>query len=524
MTELCVIPKPLECCAGQGRFSFAHDVEIVADQDDDASQALAELMCSEMTEAASGTVSLVSEDQPGSQACRIRLRIEPQATPPGREGYELTVEPAGISLRAHEAAGLFHGWKTLRLMLHDAKDNAGGKSPFSLACCRIVDRPRFSWRGFMLDSSRVFQPVERVKRVIDVMACLKLNVFHWHLTDDQVWTIESKKYPRLNGATWWRRGGQGRSSYYGRDEIREIVAYAKQRFITVVPEIEMPGHCNCVLTEYPELSCAGKPVEGVFGAKGDTPAEVAERLPYCIGKSETIEFLKGILADTAELFDAPFIHIGGDERPRGQWENCPHCNALLKKLRLRDEDQLQNWFMDQMAQFVHDELGRKTVAWAENLKDGCPRGQIVQGWRGTEVEDALALGAEVVNSLNNYTYFDYPQTDQEQEIFCEWMCLLTLAKVYEFDPVPAGTPTEKASLVLGTEGALWTSFVPDEVTLYHQMMPRLVALAEVAWSSRENRDFADFRTRLEALQERLEMMGLWPNVTKPDFTGIFPSR
>lgn len=523
MKEFCVIPKPVDFCGGQGCFRLESNVEIGVEGCDDGVAELAERIAAYLASFVSGTIRIACCDQPTGDASSIRLILDRQDDSLGKEGYVLSVEPGEISLRACETAGLFYGWQTLRLMLQGAhKESSYG---VSVPCCRIADQPRFSWRGFMLDSSRVFQPVDRVKRILDLMASLKLNVLHWHLTDDQVWTIESKKYPRLSGATWWRHGGEGKSPYYTQDEIRDVVAYAKQRFITVVPEIEMPGHCNCVLKEYPEFSCVGKPVEGIDGGRGDTPAEVTERLPYCIGKEETTTFLREILAETAELFDSPYIHIGGDERPPERWENCSHCNALLKKLDLRDEDQLQNWFMDQMAQFVHNELGRKTVAWAENLKDGYPKGQIVQGWRGTEAQDALALGAEVVNSLNDHTYFDYPQTEQEQGIFCEWMLLLTLEKVYEFDPIPAGTPDEKASLVLGTEAALWTSFVPDEMTLYHQMLPRLVALAEVAWSSKGNKDFSDFQARLESLQGRLVDMGFWPTFsTKPDFTKIFPSR
>lgn len=505
-----VVPRPHAIHRDVGHIRLAKRIGICTSSDCDDLSKLAALMASEITSLTGVQLADHSAwEGPSSDVSVLRVVLSKDDAPANSEGYEVSIRPCEMYVRAMTVAGLYYGWQTLKQLIYQAftSDSADARDALAIQCIR--DQPRFAWRGLMLDSARTCQPVAVIRRIIDLMACLKLNIFHWHFTDDSRWAIESRRYPGLSGAVWGEGDDPKGATYYTQDEIRGVVQYAKDRCITVVPEIEMPGHCTCVLNQYPDYACFGKPTGSLRSGTKMPPLAVKERKPYCVGNSRCVEFLEGILGEIAELFETPYIHIGGDERPAGIWTNCPRCSGLMRQLELNDENALQNWFMRHMAHHIHERLGRTSMAWAENLGGGVPEGQIIQSWREGECEQAVSQGARVVNSLHSYTYLDYPQTMKEAEAACDWMQLLSLDKVYQFDPVPQGVSADQRSLVLGGEAAVWTTFIPDERLLYHHVLPRLLAFSEVVWSPVERRCFEDFKSRLAVVRRMLHKLGLW---------------
>ncbi|MEJ5169791.1 MAG: beta-N-acetylhexosaminidase [Fimbriimonadales bacterium] len=409
----------------------------------------------------------------------------------GEEGYELIVEPKAVSIRAPRPAGLFYGVQTLRQML---PPEAFGAEPvrggFLIRCGRVVDRPRFRWRGYLLDVGRHFRSVEYVKRTIDRLASLKMNVLHWHLTEDQGWRIEIRRYPRLTEIGAWRdQDGRRYGGFYTQREVREVVRYARERHVTVVPEIEMPGHCVAALAAYPELSCTGGPFQvanrwGVF-------ADV-----YCVGQDGTLDFLKGVLDEVLELFPSRFIHIGGDEVPKDRWRSCSRCQERIRREGLRDEHELQSWFVRQIDAYLTSK-GRRLVGWDEILEGGLAEGATVQSWRGMGgAIQAAKAGHDVIASPTSHCYLDYP------------LSAISLEKAYSFEPVPPELTEQESKHILGLEGNMWGERTPEEWDVDRQTYPRLMALAEVAWSPREARDWADFQRRLSVHRKRLHLQGV----------------
>jgi hexosaminidase len=410
----------------------------------------------------------------------------------GDEGYELTVRTNAIIISAGKPAGLFYAVQTLRQLL--PIDAQGGEA--RVPCLRVMDRPRYPWRGFMLDCSRHFMSVDFIKRTLDLMAYHKLNRFHWHLTDAQGWRLQIDKYPKLTriGAARDFDSPQREPAFYSRHDVREIVAYAKSRHITIVPEIEMPGHCDAALASYPELACDGGP--GTF----------------CAGREEVFDFLFGVLDETVEMFpDSPVIHIGGDERPKDVWGKCPRCQARMNELNITTEYELQTWFMRRITDHLKT-AGRRAVTWAVTQTDpydpkdmsDVGSAAIVQNWHGGAAF-AAKQGWDVVNSDNRFVYFDYPtQPDPTKP---KWMPVLDLEKVYSFEPAPPGLSPQESKHILGGEACLWTEFVPQE-KVDAQMFPRLLALAEVVWSQGRKTEFRDFARRVEAHMARLKQMGV----------------
>ncbi len=392
----------------------------------------------------------------------------------GGEGYELEITPAGEAhVRAETAAGRFYGEQTLRQLA------AQGPLPPG----RIVDRPRFRWRGLMLDVARHYRSVSFIKRRLDVMAVLKLNRLHLHLVDDQGWRLEIKRYPGLTDIGSRRPGQEG---FYTQDEIRELVAYAAERFITVVPEIEMPGHCLAALAAYPELSCTGGPF-AVKTSWGITPDV------YCAGNEAVFAYLENVLEEVLALFPGTFVHIGGDECLKDRWKACPKCQARMKAEGLRDEHELQSWFVRRMERWLNGR-GRRLIGWDEILEGGLAPNATVMSWRGMQGGIAAAqAGHDVIMTPASNCYLDY---DHE---------LLPLEKAYAFEPVPEAVPMER---ILGLQGNLWSEFTPTEQDVDRQVFPRLCALAEVAWSPAEKRDWADFQKRLPACLEVLRQSGV----------------
>jgi hexosaminidase len=343
----------------------------------------------------------------------------------------------------------------------------------------------------MLDASRHFQSVAFVKKVLDVMALLKLNTFHWHLVDDEGWRIESKKYPKLNeiGSYMDSLNARERNGYYTKSEIQDVIRYAKNLYINIIPEIEMPGHSLAVMKSYPELLCS-------TNVDGNT---------YCAGKNNVYSFIKNELAEVISLFKPETIHVGGDERPKGIWEKCPECKAMLTKKGLANENMLQNYFLKDICNFISTK-GVKTLAWAENIKDGIPKNQIVEGWHPGESWEAARDGYYTVNADNIYVYFDYPHSAEQKKTKPDWMPILNLEKVYSFNPTPDSLKESEKKFVIGSECALWTEQVLMS-DVQHQIFPRILGFAEVVWSPEKNKNYEDFLARVKSVQPFLYSKG-----------------
>jgi hexosaminidase len=436
----------------------------------------------------------------------------------GAEGYELTVATNSVVIRARTQAGLFYGVQTLLQLLPPEifSTNLVTDARWQIPCVHIEDWPRFKWRGLMLDVSRHFYDKSEVETVLDAMALHKLNTFHWHLTDDQGWRIEIKKYPKLTQVGAWRDGigfkldpkasmaygPDGRyGGFYTQNEIREVVKYAAARHITIVPEIEMPGHATAALTAYPQFSCTGGPFAmlnsgGIFNGIYD-PA-----------KEETFKFLDDVLTEVIQLFPGKYIHIGGDEVPKETWKHSADCQALMKREGLKNEDELQSWFTRRIEKFVSAH-GRTMIGWSEIVRGGLAQNAAVMDWIGG-AKEAASAGHDVVMTPTAYCYFDfYQSTNRAAEPRAQsWGGPIPLEKVYAFEPVPANLPPELESHILGAQGNLWTELVPNLHHAEYMVFPRMTAMAEVTWSSKESRDWDDFMRRLQIHEQRLDELGV----------------
>jgi hexosaminidase len=444
----------------------------------------------------------------------IVLRLEDLKARLGDEGYVVEVGSNGILISAAAPAGLFYGVQTLRQLLPASIERpaaSGLARSWAVPCVSVEDRPRFAWRGAMLDCSRHFFPKEFVKRWIDILALHKLNVFHWHLTDDQGWRIEIKRYPRLTDVGAWRvdredkhwnarepqRPGEAATygGFYTQDDIREIVAYAASRFVTIVPEIEMPGHAKAALAAYPEFSCSGGPFTVPPG--GYWPITDV----FCPGNEGLFEFLGNVLDEVADLFPGPFVHVGGDEVDKAEWKRCPKCQARIKAEGLGDEQELQSYFVRRIEKILNAK-GKRLVGWDEILEGGLAPQATVMSWRGTAGGIAAArAGHDVVMSPTSHCYFDYYQGDPNYEPLGIGG-FIPLAKVYAFEPVPDVLTEAEAARVLGGQANLWTEYVSRGRHAEYMMLPRLAALAEAVWTAKARRSWDDFASRVPGLLAR----------------------
>jgi hexosaminidase len=448
----------------------------------------------------------------------------------GEEGYLLTSTADGVTIRGGTAAGTFYGVQTLRqLMSPDAEQDAAGalaSGHLSVPAVDIKDKPRFGWRGALLDVSRHFASVDEVKRFLDLMALHKLNVFHWHLVDDQGWRIEIKKYPKLTSVGAWRAAspvpGQNKltdgiphGGYYTQDEIRDVVAYAAARFIQIVPEIELPGHSSAAIASYPQFGNTDSP--------GFAP-QVQEHWgvhPYLYSpKPETFAFLEDVFTEVLALFPSKFIHIGGDEAKKDQWETSPTAKAFIAANGLKDMHELQSYFIRRMEKFLSAH-GRRLVGWDEIQEGGLAPGATMMAWRDVKwAISAAREGHDVVMAPTSHTYFDYTEGTPEEEGERVGR-QLKLEKVYSYEPVAAELESQFQAHVLGAQGQLWTEHIDGEAKLQWRSFPRLSALAEVVWSPREKRNFADFKNRLPVLLARFDRMGV--NYRRPRASDDLPT-
>jgi hexosaminidase len=401
------------------------------------------------------------------------------------EGYNLFIKSNLIKITAKNGTGIFYALQSLFQLM----PTAANSNKISLPCSSIQDYPRFKWRGVHLDVSRHFFPVAFIKKYIDMLSLYKMNTFHWHLTDDQGWRIEIKKYPKLTEVAAWRKDADGITygGFYTQDQIKEVVAYAKKHYITVVPEIEMPGHALAALAAYPEYSCTGGPflVGNIWGVLEDV---------FCAGNEKTFEFLQDVLTEVFDLFPGEIIHVGGDEVPKVRWKDCIKCQTRIKTANLKDESELQSYFTQRIEKFINSK-GRKIIGWDEILEGGLAPNALVMSWRGIDGGIAAAKAKHfVVMSPGTHCYFDYNQAHYNEPKGIGGY--ITLEKVYSYEPVPDVLNNEEAKYILGAQANLWTEYISMTDHLEYMLMPRMIALSEVLWSTKESRNLKDFIDRM----------------------------
>ena len=461
-------------------------------------------------------ISVISPENKNAHA--IFLNISGNKSKIPSEGYELKVTSKHIQIHASGGAGLFYGIQTLLQLfppeICQTRSRSQGKS-WTVPCAGIRDYPRYPYRGMHLDVSRHFFPKEFIKRYIDLIAMYKMNTFHWHLTDDNGWRIEIKKYPKLMQTAAWRvdhenlpwnarpsqQAGERASygGYYSRDEIREIVQYAADRYITIIPEIEMPAHSVEVLAAYPQFSCTG----GTFTVPPGSYWPNTDIL--CAGNDSVFTFLEDVLTEVMELFPSGYIHVGGDEADKTNWKKCPKCQERIRTEGLKDEKELQSYFIKRMEKFIVSK-GRKLIGWDEILEGGLAPEATVMSWRGIEGGIAAARqGHDAIMTPGGYCYFDHYQADPQSEPKAIGG-FTTLKKVYSYEPAPGELTAEEAKHILGAQGNVWTEFIPSSSQVEYMAVPRMIALSEVVWSPKSHRDWKDFRSRMDAQYKRLDYM------------------
>ena len=449
---------------------------------------------------------------PGSNEAHTRLSINIDhhitQTP---ESYNLKIDPQGIEIIGSDYAGIFYGLQTLVQILETTKIN----NSTAVTSVLIEDRPRFRWRGMLLDVGRHMFPADFIKRYIDIIAAHKMNVFHWHLTEDQGWRVPIKKYPKLKDIAAWRKetlvghyrdkphqfDGKPYGGFYTEEEITDIIDYASDRSVTIVPEIEMPGHATAALSAYPQLSCTGGPheAETIWGVHKEV---------YCAGNEETFDFLENVLEEVSQVFPGPYIHIGGDECPKTRWAECEKCQKRIADEGLKDEHELQSYFIKRIEKIL-EKFGKRLVGWDEILEGGLAPNAVVHSWRGMDggIEAANA-GHEVIMSPTTHAYFDYYQSEDRENEPLAIGGYLPLSKVYEFEPVPDKIDSDKRHLILGGQANLWTEYIPTAKQAEYMLLPRVCALAEAVWSPKNKKDYAGFINRLGDHLKRLDRKNL----------------
>ncbi|WP_431135436.1 beta-N-acetylhexosaminidase [Psychroserpens mesophilus] len=430
------------------------------------------------------------------------------------EGYKLNVQPHQITISAKTDQGAFYAVQTLRQLLpSEFENNTTPKKRVKLQCMTIKDAPQFQYRGMHLDVSRHLFSVDFIKRYIDALALLKMNTFHWHLTDDQGWRIEIKKYPKLQEIAAYRNetlighynnqphqfDGKPYGGYYTQKEIKEVVAYAKSRYVTVIPEIELPGHAQAAISAYPNLGCTGEQLNvaekwGVF------------ETIYC-SKEETFDFLEGVFDEVVTLFPSKYIHIGGDEAPKTKWKACNQCQNRIETEGLKNEHELQSYVITRIETYLNSK-GKQIIGWDEILEGGLAPNATVMSWRGTKgAIEAARLKHNVIMTPTSHCYFDYYQSTNPDEPLAIGG-FNPLENVYNFKPIPSELNKKDAKYILGAQGNIWTEYITTENQVEYMAFPRIIALSEVVWSKDENKNYSNFVKRVELFNKRLDALGI----------------
>ncbi len=504
MTNVTLFPQPARIESAGESYTLTADTRIIAND-----RALGELLASYLRPATGFALPVHSD---GSDANAIILESADPADSP--EAYSLQASGTTLRLRASDRRGFLHGFQTLRQLLpaQILSSQVVAGVDWTMPGLAIDDEPAFGWRGMHLDVGRHFFPLPFIKKFIDLLAFYKFNTFHWHLTEDQGWRIEIKKYPLLTeigsqraetviGVNTGEYDGQPYGGFYTQDEIREAVAYAAERGITIVPEIEMPGHAVAALAAYPHLGCRGE------GYQVRTKWGIAEDI-FCAGKDEVFDFLEDVLDEVLSLFPSEYIHIGGDEAPKARWKECPDCQARIQAEGLADEHELQSWFIRRIESWLNAQ-GRRLVGWDEILEGGLAPNATVMSWRGSEGGIAAAnAGHDVVMTPNTYCYLDYYQSlDRDSEPLAI-PADLPLEQVWQFVVIPPAIDMLKRHHILGGQGNIWTEFMPNSDHVEYMMFPRAIAIADVLWHHPQERDYAALVERLRAHLPSLDALGV----------------
>jgi hexosaminidase len=495
-----VIPQPDQIKTSNGVFSLNGETSISYTGGETAkpiAQKLAMLLSR-----SSGYKFVVLAKNNSTSGIIFKLEKLQQTNP---ESYKLTIKPKQILVSASTAQGLFYGLQTLRQLFPKAIESENSTpTNWTVSCCTINDAPRYSYRGLHLDVSRHFFDKKFIMKYIDMMSLYKYNTFHWHLTDDQGWRIQIKKYPFLTKKSAFRVecSGDTTGGFYTQDDIKEVVAYASERFVNVIPEIEMPGHAVAVLSSYPELSCSGGPftVASTWGVFHDV---------FCAGNEQTFEFLENVLAEIIPLFPSKYIHIGGDECKKTRWERCVKCQARMKTENLANEDKLQSYFINRMEKFLQQN-GKQIIGWDEILEGGASRTATIMSWQGIKggIEAAKA-GNYVIMTPTTHCYFDHYQGVQAEEPQAfPHSRILSLQQVYSFNPTPAVLNADEAKFILGGQANVWTEYMLTNQQVEYMLFPRALAMSECLWSKPENKNYNLFEQKVHGQYNRMERYGI----------------
>lgn len=509
-TQISIVPLPKEIQQEAGQFTCNKDTKIYLSEE--SQRPVAQMLQQKFQAATTWTLAITTDLRKKNIIIfESNKDLEP-------ESYKLSVTKDKIVLQAADYSGFVYAWETLRQLLPNAiESNTATNTDWSIPALTINDAPRFVWRGLMLDVARHFFPKEYILATLDRLALLKMNTLHLHLVDDQGWRIEIKKYPKLTDVGAWRvdrknehwnirtpqKEGEEATygGFYSQEEIKQIVAYAQKLGITVVPEIEMPAHVTCAIAAYPKLSCLGKAVSVPPG--GVWPITDI----YCAGNEDTFTFLEDVLTEVMALFPSQYIHVGGDEATKTNWEKCPKCKARMRKEGLGSVEELQSYFIKRMERFISSK-GRTLVGWDEILEGGLAPGATVMSWRGVKGGlEASEQGHDVIMTPGTHCYLNHYQGEPNNEPLAIGG-YTTLSKVYEFDPVVESMSSAQAKHVLGGQANLWSEYIPSTENSEYMLFPRLAALAETVWSPKESRNKEDFFKRIPHFMERLDIMGI----------------
>lgn len=514
-----IIPKPVKLIQGKGTFRITDHTRLMYTAGNEEARRTARFLADHIQYSGGPVLTALGVGKITKKTEGIIFIIDGKSNLPS-EGYNLKITKKRIIIEGKTVSGLFYGLQSLLQLLPSDIYKMSPLAPgttFEIPCLEIRDFPRFPYRGMHLDVSRHFFPKEFVMKYIDLLASYKFNTFHWHLTDDNGWRIEIKKFPKLMSVSAWRADREsfpwtGRQpeqpgeratygGYYTQDEIREVVAYAKSRSVTIIPEIEMPAHCISALAAYPQLSCTGGPFTVPTGSYWPN-IDI-----FCAGNDSVFDFLEDVLSEVTDLFPSQYIHIGGDEADKTRWKECPKCQARMKTEGLKDESELQSYFIKRIEKFIVSK-NKKIIGWDEILDGGIAPEATVMSWRGIDGGIAAAkMDHDVIMTPGSHCYFDYYQADPLTEPKAIGG-FTTLAKVYSYEPVPAELDPLQAKHILGAQGNLWTEFIPTPEHAEYMALPRMIALAEVDWTQKDLRNWDDFRERLLPQMKRLDTMGI----------------
>ncbi|MFI3267166.1 MAG: glycoside hydrolase family 20 protein [Rikenellaceae bacterium] len=508
--DFAVVPLPQEISvSNSGNFTITPLTTIVYPEGNAKLEKVAYMLSKDLAANCGYVLQVATESDKSSIVLSVDENVE------NEEGYNIIVSENSVQINGNTEAGVFYGTQTLRKAIPAGSVNAH----IELPCGTVNDYPRFEYRGVMLDVARHFQPVDSVKRFIDIIAMHNVNKLHLHLSDDQGWRLEIKKYPELTSigskreeTVIGRNTGEydgvpyGEGCFFTQDDIKELIAYAADRFITIIPEIDLPGHQLAALAAYPDLGCTGGPYK--TWTKWGVSHEV-----ICPGNEKAMTFLEDVLAEVIELFPSEYIHVGGDECPKTEWKTCPKCQARIRKEGIKAdkthsaEEYLQSYVISRMERFVESK-GKHIIGWDEILEGGLAPNATVMSWRGINGGiEAAKQGHDVIMTPTSHLYFDYYQTTDTENEPIAIGGLLPLSKVYSFEPIPEALTEEEAKYVLGAQANIWTEYIPTFSHLTYMLLPRLTALSEVQWTNKDKKDYDDFLPRCAKMTDHYTQLG-----------------